>query len=176
MWRKSLPQRLHSHMKWQRNPMTMGEAEVRNPWNLCRRQHAPCTIVGRQNAIYRRGIFPTRAMPNLLSWRANNMVSTPTNNTQEVLDHPLLFVAWHACETCSLDGALIVESHNNPGDHLLLLPNNKHWKTKSTIWESAQSILSNKGSMTSHCLTQEGLGKGSRFLSIYLYFVADMPF
>ena len=30
--------------------------------------------------------------------------------------------------------------------------------------------------MASHCLTQDGLGKDSRFLSINLYFVADMFF
>ena len=31
-----------------------------------------------------------------------------------------------------------------------------------------------KGFATSHCLTQDGLGKDSRFPSIYLYFLADM--
>ena len=39
--------------------------------------------------------------------------------------------------------------------------------------EDALSSLSNEGLLTSHCLTQDGLGKDSHFLSIY---VVDMFF
>ena len=44
------------------------------------------------------------------------------------------------------------------------------------IWGSAQSISSNEGSMDTHCLTQDRLGKDCHFLSIYFDFVVDMPF
>ena len=36
-----------------------------------------------------------------------------------------------------------------------------------SYWGSAQSSLSNEGFMVSNCLTQDGLGKDSHFLSIY---------
>ena len=43
-------------------------------------------------------------------------------------------------------------------------------------WGSAKSSLSNERFMASQCLTQDGLGKDNHFLSIILYFVADMLF
>ena len=39
-----------------------------------------------------------------------------------------------------------------------------------SYWGSVQSSLSNEGFMTSHWLTQDGLGKDSHFLSIYFVF------